>query len=219
MRPDDLLESLKTRFAKGKAGYITISADEIAEWPDGLFNELHKANLLTQAAPTNVLECRGCEQLCFMPVNIVAAENGRKARAFIACDKRDDVGRVPVAFARLEQWAMTHTAFDKILNGFILSASTTEQSLKRSKAPLAFRISLEGLLKEIITRAAKQGVQFDVRAMPGRKLDFQELANLWDSELRHTARTFDDYLQGICAFKRGARETDFYRTLFPECFK
>lgn len=59
------------------------------------------------AQPAQVIECRGCEQNCLMPVHIRPAENPNPARAFIACDKRDDIGRVQVDFSRLEQWQMT----------------------------------------------------------------------------------------------------------------
>ena len=222
MRPDELLESLKARFAKGKSGRISISADEIAEWPNGLFDSLFKANLLQPIAPASMLECRGCEELCFMPINVLPAESKRAARAFIVCDKRDDVGRVSVDFARLKQWAISYTAFGKMQSSFFLPAAARDdekQTIKKSKAPLAFRLALKGLLEEVNVRAIKLGDSFDLHAMPGRKRDFQEVANGFDPELRHTRRTFDDYLKGICWFTRGARETDFYRNLFPECFK
>ncbi len=42
-----------------------------------------------------------------MPVNIYPAEGNRAARAFIVCDKSQNIGRVPVDFPRLEQWQAT----------------------------------------------------------------------------------------------------------------
>ena len=89
----------------------------------------------------------------------------------------------------------------------------------KSKAPATFVDSLNKLIAEIDLRAQKSGRQFDKSAMPGRKVDFQELANNWDSDLKYAERTFSDYLKGVCQFTRGARESDFYRQLFPECFK
>lgn len=217
----DLLESLKIRLAQNKSGRIVIGADEIAEWPDGFFDDLFKAKLISQHSPANSVECRGCEEYCFMPVNVFAAEGSRPARAFVACDKRDDVGRVTVEFSRLAQWTMTQSAFEKVAATFIVGTqSTGKTTLRKSKAPTAFRDAMTLLLAEISRRAKAQGIAFDSSAMPGRKVDFKAMADGYDMEFSSlTLRTFDDYLDGLCSFKRGARETDFYRNLFPECFK
>jgi hypothetical protein len=42
-----------------------------------------------------------------MPVHVRSAEGNRPARAFISCDKPEDVGRVPVELGRLAQWRIT----------------------------------------------------------------------------------------------------------------
>ena len=42
-----------------------------------------------------------------MPVHVRPAEANRPARAFISCDKPEDVGRVPVELGRLAQWRIT----------------------------------------------------------------------------------------------------------------
>jgi hypothetical protein len=42
-----------------------------------------------------------------MPVHVRPAEGNRPARAFISCDKRDNIGRVPVEMGRLAQWRIT----------------------------------------------------------------------------------------------------------------
>lgn len=81
----------------------------------------------------------------------------------------------------------------------------------------AIRANLTALIDEIGRRAAAKGLSFDRDVMPGRKVDFQ-----WLAEKQGIVRafiseaTFSDYLSGICKFKSGARETDFYRDLFPE---
>lgn len=90
-----------------------------------------------------------------------------------------------------------------------------------SKDTGGFNVALENLLKEIEDRAEKKGLSFDRYAMPGRKADFQKLANKYDSDLKsdrgpYTIRTFSDYIQGYCKFKKGAREDDFYRNLFHD---
>ena len=221
MRTDELLASLKARFKGNKADEIVIGADELADWPEGIFDVFEQDNLLTQAAPASSIECTGCEEACFMLVNILPPEAGRPARAFIVCAERDNVGRVGVDLARLRQWRMTRTALDKIKSRFILAGNGgSDVSLKKTKAPRAFRAALFDLLAEIGRRAEVRGLHFSPVAMPGRKVDFKALADAYDAELRGLAlATFDDYLIGICTFRRGARETDFYRRLIPEAFK
>ncbi len=224
MRADEWLASLKARFKDGKVGEILIGADEVADWPEGAFAAFENDRLLAPATPADTLVCLGCEEACFMPVNILPAEAGRPTRAFIACDQRDDMGRVRVEFSRLRQWRLSRAALEKVEAKFILVDNHdnhgTEVALKKSKAPATFRAALRDLLAEIDERAKAQGLDFSPAAMPGRKVDFKALADAYDAELGGLAiATFDDYLVGMCSFRRGARETDFYRRLFPEAFK
>ena len=86
----------------------------------------------------------------------------------------------------------------------------------KRKAPDAFVAALIRLLVDIAVRAAKNDMPFDVTAMPGTKQNLQELAEKIDPEFKHTPKTFDDYLAGLCQFKQGAKSTDFYIKLFPE---
>lgn len=220
MEAATLLASLKARFSGNKAGRIVICADEIAEWPSGMFEQLCGAGLLKQIEPAQSLECQGCEDACAMLVSIQPAEASRPPRAFIACDKRNDISRVRVEFHRLHQWQLTQAGFDvQQSNWTVAHADQAGKPLKKIKAPRAFRSALEKLFLEIERRAKAQGLLFDRKAMPGRKVDLQALANKFDARLDHTLRTFDDYLEGSCCFKRGARETNFYGTLFPEFAK
>jgi hypothetical protein len=102
-----LLESVLERLARAGAAKAIFSADEIAAWPAGTLATLVNAGMLQQTQPASVVECTGCEENCIMPVHVFPAEDNWPARAFIACDKRDDVGRVSVDFCRLEQWQTT----------------------------------------------------------------------------------------------------------------
>ena len=47
--------------------------------------------------------CPGCEQQCVMPVQIMAG-SADPSSAFIVCDQRDDINRVPVDVERLTGW-------------------------------------------------------------------------------------------------------------------
>lgn len=217
MQADDVLASLSARLAGRKARHITVTSDEISDWPTGLFDRLLSDKLLIPTEPAQSLECQGCEHACQMAVEIMPAVGTRPARAFIACDKPENFGRIPVAFPRLLQWRLTRESFDKLQRNWI--ATPGNAALKKIKAPVSFRNALEKLLAEVEKRALAGGQPFDRKAMPGRKIDFQAVAEKFDAELDVATRTFDDYLVGLCAFKRGARKSDFYKKLFPEYFK
>lgn len=107
MTASDLLETVLDRLGSAEAAEAFFGADETADWPPGVLDVFLTHGLLRRAQPAQVIECRGCEENCFMPVHVFPAEGGRPARALIACDKRDDVGRVEVDFRRLKQWQAT----------------------------------------------------------------------------------------------------------------
>ena len=111
----DLLESVLERLARAGPVKAIFSADEIAAWPAGTLATLFNAGMLQQAQPASVLECTGCEENCIMPVHVFPAEDNRPARAFIACDKRDDVGRVPMDMGRLKAWQITTDLLARVL--------------------------------------------------------------------------------------------------------
>jgi hypothetical protein len=103
----DLLEHIFERLSRADSGQEIFGADEVADWPAGALGALVKSGLLGCAEPACVVECNGCERNCFMPVHVRPAEGNRPARAFITCDKPEDVGRVPVELGRLAQWRIT----------------------------------------------------------------------------------------------------------------
>jgi hypothetical protein len=115
MTEQELLAYILGRLRRTESMQELFAADEIAEWPDGAFDTLAKAGLLRPASPAQVLTCIGCEQYCSMPINSLPALEDRPARIFIACDKRDDVGRLPVEATRLRQWQFSGEALARVL--------------------------------------------------------------------------------------------------------
>lgn len=86
---------------------------------------------MQSAQPAHVVECDGCEENCFMPVTVYPIADDRPARAFITCDKRDDIGRVRVDFHRMKQWQCTGelvaNALCRLLS-FAIPPATVESS-------------------------------------------------------------------------------------------
>jgi hypothetical protein len=107
MTETDLLEHIFERLCRADSEQEIFGADEATQWSGGALEALIKSGLLERAEPAQVIECDGCERNCFMPVHVRPTEGNRPTRAFISCDKPEDVGRVPVELGRLAQWRIT----------------------------------------------------------------------------------------------------------------
>jgi hypothetical protein len=88
---------------------------------------------------------------------------------------------------------------------------------------LEFAINdLDLFLDEISLRMQKINLALDKNAMLGTKAHLHEVATKFNPKrFSLTSQTFDDYIQGICKFKRGRRPTNAenpYAKLFPEFF-
>lgn len=82
--------------------------DEVKGWPAGALDVLVTSGLIQPAQPRDTIECDGCEENCInMRVEVYPAQEDKPGRAFITCDKHDDIGRVRVDFRRMEQWQAT----------------------------------------------------------------------------------------------------------------
>ena len=52
-----------------------------------------------------------------MPVHVLPARNGRASRAYVACDRHENVGRVKIAMSRLRQWQITEAQIARWVSG------------------------------------------------------------------------------------------------------
>jgi hypothetical protein len=125
-RLDGLLAAMATRLGRSSEAVIHVSADE-GEDIGELAEALVDAGLLLPAEPSSALICDGCERNCVMLVNVVQSIAPQPARAFIVCDKRHDISRVPVEAARLRRWTFSLT---------ILAASLAK-ALRTNQEPAA----------------------------------------------------------------------------------
>lgn len=78
--------------------------EQLQYWPKGTVEAFVQAGLLKSAPAANQIECNACPERCLMPVHVLPAQNRQAGRAFVVCDQRDDMGRIKVDFARLQQW-------------------------------------------------------------------------------------------------------------------
>lgn len=115
-------------------------------------------------------------------------------------------------------------AFD--LKDFIDASVTPKAEYSISKAPKekpqGFVDAMTRFLQEIAKRCKGKDIAFDKSEMPGTKSQLLEVAKKYNpSKFSLTEQTFDDYLHGLCQFKRGrpkSEGTNPYKVLFPEFF-
>ena len=103
MTPETALIELLGRVGARHGDSVTVSTEELSQWPAAAVSALKSQGLLLKARPAKSVICDGCEQDCSMPVQTVTRANAF-ASSFVVCDKRSDTNRVPVPSARLALW-------------------------------------------------------------------------------------------------------------------
>lgn len=106
MTPQMVLVELLERIGARSGAAVFVSDREVREWPGAAVAAMKAHSLITKARPAASTVCPGCEQECVMPVHVINVK-ARRPEAFILCDKRNDINRVPVPVDRLEQWQAT----------------------------------------------------------------------------------------------------------------
>ena len=104
MTPEAALIELLGRVGARLGESVTVSTEELSQWPTEAVAALKSQGLLLKARPAKSVVCPGCEQECSMPVHTVTRPNATVATSFVVCDKRSDINRVPIPGARLALW-------------------------------------------------------------------------------------------------------------------
>ena len=103
MTPQDALIDLLGRVGSGQGAAILINENQLSQWPSAAVAALKSQRLIAKTRPASSAICPGCERECVMPVHILP-NTTRAPDAFIVCDKRSDINRVPISADRLTQW-------------------------------------------------------------------------------------------------------------------
>jgi hypothetical protein len=104
--------------ANTKKGLFT--ADEVLDWPAGLFNRLKSADIVRPAENARSVTCDACGDDHVELVEVVQSPPGSTPRYYIPCPTE---GRVAVPAVRLDQWVVIR---EKLLElGVIPAASAT----------------------------------------------------------------------------------------------
>jgi len=105
MTLNDVLQDLIERLDSNENH--PISEEQIREWPENAVAIFQDAGWIKPLPPAKSVECPGCEENCCMPVHSIPPKNGQPSRNYVACDRRDDMGRIPIPPDMLEQWQIT----------------------------------------------------------------------------------------------------------------
>ena len=130
---------------------VTVSTEELNQWPAAAVSALKSQGLLLKARPVKSVVCPGCEQECSMPVHTVTRANAAAA-SFVVCDKRSDINRVAVPAARLALWRCDA----KAVCGFVAACLDLQQTIVQP--------SEDGLLPIGMARGNKRTQMLCLRA-------------------------------------------------------
>lgn len=123
MTPQAALTELLGRIGARNGASVTISTQELNQWPTAAVSALKSQGLLLKARPAKSVVCPGCEQECSMPVHTPPSAN-TPATSFVVCDKRSDINRFPIPAARLALWRCDA----KAVCGFVAASLGLQQT-------------------------------------------------------------------------------------------
>lgn len=114
MTPQETLIELLDRVGTAQGGSVTVSDEELRQWPSAAVKAMKSQKLLVRARPATSAVCPGCEEECVMPVHTLPATS-RSSTSFIVCDKRSDINRVAVSTEKLRRWRCDANAVARFL--------------------------------------------------------------------------------------------------------
>lgn len=176
MNPADVLPTLLDRLAAAAGEVALFSEHELAEWPAAALARLKAEGLLVKGSPADAVVCPGCEEDCTMPVETDTTPSGA-SRAFVVCDKRDDVARVAIARDLLEQWTSSPERVADVLARLL--------NIRRSSSDSTARRWDVGVLKGVKGSAhVVLGIERELRLnIAGHSLPVADVLELGDKGL------------------------------------
>ena len=107
MTLDDVVQELIQLLAHD--GDTLLPWEQVKRWPKGAVDIFQHAGWIIPTFLASEVTCPGCEEGCYMPVDkVIQATNGKPVRAYIACDRRADMGTVKINPVRMQQWQFNY---------------------------------------------------------------------------------------------------------------
>lgn len=115
---DVLLSLLEAMGTTGEAHLV--GWDTVQQWPNDALGKLLETGILTCAKPALSVECRECDNRCFMEVHQLSGGDKNLTRIFVICDDPEmqgQMGRIEVPLERLQQWKVSALQLAKVIAG------------------------------------------------------------------------------------------------------
>jgi len=189
MMPEAGLIELLERIGAQRGAAIFISDHELSNWSSTAIVVMKSSGLITKAHPATSTECCGCERACIMPVH-VQTNKKHQPSAFVVCDKRSDINRVPISICQLERWQASGDSIAALLAKLLelphcITSNTNPVQwevgvFKGKKHASHIVLQADGTLK--LTLAGHSIALTEVLSLEGEafKIDKQRLAKLID---------------------------------------
>jgi hypothetical protein len=95
------------RLAGASNARVSFGVDDFPDADLTFMEYLAGCGLADPDEPATGVICEGCEQACPMPITFRQEPAGRSKQCFVVCDKRTDIGLVPVDPVRLRRWRLS----------------------------------------------------------------------------------------------------------------
>lgn len=162
-----LLNELTRRLAGSGSERAFIRLEDPAGADAESLSAFERAGLVAKEPSARSTICDGCEQDCPMEVTWPGGNRG----PFIVCDKRDDIGRVPVDPARLKQWSVSLKRLART-TATLLDTEGTPEPIPEGTGWRLGRLRFHGTETPVRMVAADDGAAFwglTVSLVPGAR--------------------------------------------------
>ena len=110
-----------------EASSVLFGYDDVAGWLAAELGCLVGCGVLRETVHARSVVCDGCEEACLEDVEFLEGDGSRPARAYVVCQRRDDIGRVEVPTERLRQWVVDLNALAEVLGELLETEGRTEE--------------------------------------------------------------------------------------------
>lgn len=159
------------------------------EWPVGALDKFLRLGLITLASSAQSLECKACENHCFM--DVLTLTDNSTTRAFIVCEDpvmQSQMGRMEIPIEHLKQWQSSSKHLAKVIS-HLLNLDDSSQKTIESKIRLGMLKSSKGR-RWVSLQNEPLSLEINQYLIP-----INELLNFEDEELQIDRFRIDELLE------------------------
>jgi len=123
---------------------IIIDYETAHQWQSGALESFLRLGLISAASAAQSIECKGCENHCFM--DVITRKYDSITRAFVVCEDSEmqsQIGRLEVPIEHLKQWQSSTKHLAKVVS-HLLGFDDSHQKTIKDKIQLGMMKSTKG---------------------------------------------------------------------------